>query len=268
MPCSGPMETATRFSFLSASDVLAAGVDPGAGVRLEAVEDEPLLLARVLHARLAQVVEDHRLEGDRARRALARRPRLAGRSSSVARTRCGDRLSTVNGPVDADALRVLVRLVVEQLGVGVAGDGRVDLLARHALADVGVVGDRLQGHVRDALVDEAAADVGCRDRGSAASADSGVGRRGLVDVPLTSISLRRLRANRRAGSTGYFAAIRRVRARASATRLVSIVIHRRPHCSATYAVVPDPHVGSSTRSPGSVVMRRQRSMTFVVVWTT
>ena len=59
----------------------------------------------------------------------------------------------------ADARRVLVGLVVEQLGVGVAADGGVDLGARHALADVGVVGDRLQRDVRDALVDEALADV-------------------------------------------------------------------------------------------------------------
>ena len=40
-----------------------------------------------------------------------------------------------------------------------------------------------------------------------------------------------------------------------------MVIQRRPHCSATKAVVPEPQVGSSTRSPGSVVMRRQRSTT-------
>src|SRR5579875_994947 len=52
--------------------------------------------------------------------------------------------------------------------------------------------------------------------------------------------------------------MRRERASASATRLVSMVIQRRPHCSATYAVVPEPHVGSSTRSPGSVVMSKQR----------
>src|SRR5688572_6498972 len=37
--------------------------------------------------------------------------------------------------------------------------------------------------------------------------------------------------------------MRRVRASARATRLVSVVIHRRPHCSATKAVVPEPQVG-------------------------
>ena len=51
----------------------------------------------------------------------------------------------------------------------------------------------------------------------------------------------------------------RCRASASATREVSIVIQRRPHCSATKAVVPEPQVGSSTRSPGSVDISMQRS---------
>src|SRR5204863_3150652 len=50
----------------------------------------------------------------------------------------------------------------------------------------------------------------------------------------------------------------RARAKASATRDVSIVIQRRPHCSATVAVVPEPQVGSSTRSPGSVAINMQR----------
>src|SRR6185436_16800348 len=60
----------------------------------------------------------------------------------------------------------------------------------------------------------------------------------------------------------------RARANASATREVSIVIQRRPHCSATTEVVPEPQVGSSTRSPGSVVMRTQRATTARLVWTT
>ena len=57
----------------------------------------------------------------------------------------------------------------------------------------------------------------------------------------------------------------RARASARATREVSMVIQRRPHCSATYAVVPEPQVGSRTRSPGSVAMRMQRSMTLADV---
>src|SRR5438094_1825252 len=60
----------------------------------------------------------------------------------------------------------------------------------------------------------------------------------------------------------------RVRASVRATRLVSMVIHRRPHCSATYALVPLPQVGSRTRSPGSVVIRTQRFMTSSLVCTT
>ncbi len=47
-----------------------------------------------------------------------------------------------------------------------------------------------------------------------------------------------------------------------------MVIQRRPHCSATMAVVPEPQVGSSTRSPGSEVIKMQRWTTFVAVWTT
>jgi hypothetical protein len=60
----------------------------------------------------------------------------------------------------------------------------------------------------------------------------------------------------------------RARANASATRDVSIVIQRRPHCSATYAVVPEPQVGSRTRSPGSVDISTHRWTTFVLVCTT
>src|SRR5260370_11961231 len=60
----------------------------------------------------------------------------------------------------------------------------------------------------------------------------------------------------------------RARASASATREVSMVIHRRPHSSAAYAVVPEPHVGSSTRSPGSVAIMMHLWTTFVDVWTT
>ena len=60
----------------------------------------------------------------------------------------------------------------------------------------------------------------------------------------------------------------RCRAIAVATGEVSIVIQRRPHRSALYAVVAPPHVGSRTRSPGSVAMSRQRSITLLAVCTT
>src|SRR3990172_5376725 len=42
--------------------VLASRLDPRAGMRLEPSEDEAFVLHGVLHARLAQVVEDHLLE--------------------------------------------------------------------------------------------------------------------------------------------------------------------------------------------------------------
>ena len=58
------------------------------------------------------------------------------------------------------------------------------------------------------------------------------------------------------------------RAMAMVTRLVSMVIQRRPHFSAISAVTPLPQVGSSMRSPGSVVMCRHRSITGLAVWTT
>ena len=53
--------------------------------------------------------------------------------SSTASTRCGERLSTVNGPRDANFVLVFVGLVVEVLELGFGGDGCVDgLLARNA----------------------------------------------------------------------------------------------------------------------------------------
>ncbi len=63
---------------------------------------------------------------------------------------------------DSHLLAVLVGLVVEHLEVGVPFDGGVDLLPRHSLADVRVVGDRLQHDVRDPLVHEPMADVAGR----------------------------------------------------------------------------------------------------------
>ena len=123
---------------------------------------------------------------------------------------------------DADALVVLVGLVEEHLGVGVAGDGGVDLLARHALVDVGVVGDRLERDVRHALVDEALADVAAGRVASVAA----------LPVSSASFSIALGRVGEQVVRDSC-APIRRVRASASATRLVSMVIQRRPHCSAT-----------------------------------
>ena len=80
--------------------VLADGLDVGAGVGLDALEDEALALEGVLDAGLAQVVED---DGDEVGGVAGRRASPAGPSapspSPPASTRCGERLSTVNGPV-------------------------------------------------------------------------------------------------------------------------------------------------------------------------
>src|SRR5579885_118095 len=62
--------------------------------------------------------------------------------------------------------------------------------------------------------------------------------------------------------------MRRCFANVSATRDVSHVIHRRPNFSALAAVVPEPQVGSKTRSPGSVVITRHLSTTLGLVSTT
>ena len=142
VPYSGPIETATRHGLPSASVYSPSAWIHCAGERVEPVEGEPLALVRVLHAGLAEVVEDHRAR-TRAGAGVARgrRARVGGRSSSVESTRCGDRLSTVNGPVTRTLLVVLVGLVVQRLGLGVPGDRRVDLLAGHPLLDVRVVGD-------------------------------------------------------------------------------------------------------------------------------
>ena len=97
------------------------------------------------------------------------------------------RHSTVNGPATGP-LVVLVRLVEERLGLGVPGDRRVDLLARHAFLDVRVVGDDLERDVRHTLVDEALADVALRSCTG--------GRCRLTPMLLDFVVLlRRLRAN-------------------------------------------------------------------------
>ena len=61
---------------------------------------------------------------------------------------------------------------------------------------------------------------------------------------------------------------KRCRATLIATRDVSQVSHRRPVISADAAVVPDPQVGSNTRSLGSVVIRMHLSSVDRDVWTT
>ncbi len=139
MPCSGPSDTATRRTWPSRG-IFARGLNPGSGEGLQTVEDKALALFGVLHARLAQVVQDHGREillpaalllADRAVHVRIGRGQDAWGERALHGERAGD----------ADGLFVLVGLVVQGFGVGVAGDGRVDLLAAHALLDVRIVGD-------------------------------------------------------------------------------------------------------------------------------
>src|SRR5665647_2041047 len=94
---------------------------------------------------------------------------------------------------DSSRIRVTGPFTVESLSphrmlagndVGVAADCGVDLDARHALTDVGVVGDRLQHDVWHALADEALADVVRVGRGR---------RRNAGQLGLTHCALRRVR---------------------------------------------------------------------------
>ena len=86
----------------------------------------------------------------------------------------------------------------------------------------GLLAMRLERDVRHALVDEALADVACR---SVCSGGTLAGQLGFLLDALGRVGEQVVRDT--------CAAISRVRASASATRLVSMVIQRRPHCSAT-----------------------------------
>ena len=190
VPCSGPRLIADPARLAVGVGELALGLDPRAGVEVEPVEADVLALEGVLHAGLAQVVEDRLLE----RRARRRRSAAAlsvpvggGRSSSS--TRCGERLSTVNGPVTRTFLR-------SSYGWSTS----ISLSACRAIAasissrlmpslDVRVLRDRLQRDVRHPPVDEALADVA----GVAVAAGG---------WPVSSASLAAPSASRRAGSTG------------------------------------------------------------------
>jgi hypothetical protein len=117
---------ALRLSVLAG--VLPLGVDEPAGVGIEAVKLKPLLLERVLDRGLAQVVDDHVVElagagGVILCGTLGLGKLLVGAEDAVRREALdGERAG------HADALVVLVGLVVEYLGLRVPGDGLVDLL--------------------------------------------------------------------------------------------------------------------------------------------
>ena len=105
--------------------VFAGGVEPQAGVGFKAVELEALLLAGVLHAGGLEVVEDHVLELAEAAFLLpvhlGAGALLLGGEHAV-----GGEAFDGEGAGDADALVVLVGLIVEQLGLGAASNGGVD----------------------------------------------------------------------------------------------------------------------------------------------
>ena len=162
------------------------------------------------------------------RRSGRRRPtgRLGGRGRSSGpstRTRWGERLSTVNGPGTRTILRVLVRAVEEESRSRRGGRSR--RRSPRGSCPRGCPGSGRSTSGSRAGRARRRSRGGCRPVGVESR------RRAW---PVSSASLRMpASASRRGGSTGTCAAIRRVRARASATRLVSIVIQRRPHCSAT-----------------------------------
>ena len=112
--------------------------------------------------------------------------------------------------------------------------------------DLGVVGDRLERDVRHALVDEAVADVpvhGLRTR-------RGAGDLGFLELAFAGIGqqVERIARAHDAGAGQRQRHARGVDRDPAAAPLLGDV-----------AVVPEPQVGSSTRSPGSVAIRRQRS---------
>ena len=116
--------------------------------------------------------------------------------------------------------------------------------------DLGVVGDGLERDVRHALVDEAVADVavhGLRTR-------RGAGDFGFLELAFAGIGqqVERIARAHDAGAGQRQRHARGVDRDPAAAPLLGDV-----------AVVPEPQVGSSTRSPGSVAIRMQRSTTSV-----
>ena len=116
--------------------------------------------------------------------------------------------------------------------------------------DLGVVGDGLERDVRHALVDEAVADVAVHRL----RARRGAGDFGFLDLAFAGVGqqVERIACAHDAGAGQRQRHARGVNRDPAAAPLLGDV-----------AVVPEPQVGSSTRSPGSVAMRMQRSITVV-----
>ena len=100
MPNSGPMKMAARFS-VAAFHVAAFGADQVARPGGECGEGDLVFLVRLLHAGGLEVFQDHLGEVLLALRIPASTSLTASINSSFSSTpstRCGQRLSTVNGP--------------------------------------------------------------------------------------------------------------------------------------------------------------------------
>ena len=100
MPNSGPMKMAARFSVPDAVPSTyrpsAQTRSPGQGVMRR--ESDLVFLVRLLHAGGLEVFQDHLDEALLVIRPLISTPSISSSFSSTASTRCGERLSTVNGP--------------------------------------------------------------------------------------------------------------------------------------------------------------------------
>ena len=87
----------SRAADLAVFRVRSLGMQVNARKRIEPIERQALASYRVLNPRFLEVFQDH---GHEVSGSVGRgRAPEAGRSSSVESTRCGDKLSTVNGPL-------------------------------------------------------------------------------------------------------------------------------------------------------------------------
>ena len=111
--------------------------------------------------------------------------------------------------------------------------------------DLRIVGDGFERDVRHALIDKAVADVPVHRLRTR----RGAGDFGFLDLAFAGIGqqIKRIARAHDAGTGQRQRHARGVNRDPAAAPLLGNI-----------AVVPEPQVGSSTRSPGSVVMRRQR----------
>jgi hypothetical protein len=114
---------------------------------------EPLVLERVLHPRLPEVVENHRRHVGSAGLFLSDqlefRPLLVGRDDPVGRQAL-DRERRDH----PDAVLVLMGLIVEGFALGMPTHGSIDLLAHHPFVAVGTMGDRLERDIAGPAPDD------------------------------------------------------------------------------------------------------------------